>query len=105
MTGDIPVDLFRYVTNATVFSGAFLNSVRLRIQPDIFGTSPTTRFLNQSPTFSTMFRNTGTAAVQGTAPAMWTYDYGTGTPTTSGAFVLQSASTLSNYNDIPVDWR
>lgn len=104
LTGAIAVDFLRDVTAVTNFSGLFQGSTQLRIQPDIFGASPSTRFLNQSPNFGHMFRNTGTSAPQGTAPDMWNYNYGTGTPITSGAFALQTSASLSNFNSIPAGW-
>jgi hypothetical protein len=103
LTGAIPVDFLRYATNVTTYQSMLRTCPGIQIQPNIFGSDPS-RFLDQSPNFTEMFRGTGVSTVQGTAPPMWTYDYGTGTPITTGAFSLQSTDSLSNYNDIPAGW-
>jgi hypothetical protein len=42
---------------------------------------------------------------QGTAPELWNYDFGTGTPITTDCWQGHSIASLTNYNDIPGDWR
>lgn len=106
LTGSIPTDFLRYVTSVTTFFSLLNGCTKLRIQPDILGPSPSTRFLNQSPSFTNAFRNCGisTGTAQGTAPELWTLNYGTGTPTTSNCFFGNSATNLSNWASIPTAW-
>ena len=104
ITGSVPVDFLRYV-NASALGSLLDGCVRLRLQPDIFGPNPAGRFLNLSPNFSNSFRNIGTFAgtPQGTAPPIWTYNFGTGAPVTTSAFANNSTS-LSNWAQIPIAW-
>jgi hypothetical protein len=106
LTGLIPVDFLRYTTNVTNHVSLFLNCTQLQMQPNIFGLDPTNRFLNQFPNFTSMFRNVGTlgGTLQGTAPEMWNFNYGTGTPTVAFAFNGNSATNISNYANIPASW-
>jgi len=105
LVGSMPVDFLRYVTAVTNFS-FFMNGCRRVTQSeDIFGLNPENRFLNQSVNFTDAFSNLGNlpGIPQGTAPAMWTYNYGTGVPIRIRAFNQNSAS-LTNWASIPAAW-
>jgi hypothetical protein len=103
----LPQDLLRYVTNVTSLQSCFNGCTSAPLRADLFGPDPTNMFLDRSANFTNAFRNVGTApgTAQGTAPTPWLYNYGTGTPTTTGAFSLNTAENISNYDDIPLAWR
>ena len=102
----IPAGLFNGLTNVVVFRYCFRNVPAKAIHPNIFcneATEKTTRFANVTPNFSNCFDGLkGTVA--GTAPALWEYTY-KGTPTKSKCFSNNSTTTLSNYEDIPTEWK
>lgn len=102
----IPAGLFSEQVNATDFRYCFTRVPAKAIHPNIFcneATEKTTRFANVNPDFSSCFDElTGTVA--GTAPALWEYTYKT-TPTKTGCFSNNSTTTLSNYGDIPTEWK
>lgn len=101
----IPAGLFSEQVNATDFRYCFRRVPAKAIHPNIFcneATEKTTRFANVTPNFSNCFDSlTGTVA--GTAPALWEYTY-KATPTKTKCFSGNSATTLSNYGDIPTEW-
>ena len=101
----IPAGLFREQVNATDFRYCFRYVPASAIHANIFcdeATEKATRFANVTPNFSNCFDSlTGTVA--GTAPALWEYTY-KATPTKTGCFGGNSATTLSNYGDIPTEW-
>ena len=102
----IPEGLFREQVNATDFLYCFRRVPAKAIHPNIFcneATEKTTRFANVTPSFSNCFEGlTGTVA--GTAPALWEYTY-KAEPTKSNCFNGNSTTTLSNYGDIPTEWK
>ena len=102
----IPVSLFREQVNATNFYSCFSSVPASAIHPNIFcdeATEKATRFANVTPDFSDCFYSlTGTVA--GTAPALWEYTY-KAEPTKDSCFSGNSATTLSNYGDIPTEWK
>lgn len=106
----IPNGLFRYNTLATIFNGCFSTCPYLIINPQtfcLFG-EESTRFLNKSVNFSSCFsRTTYGAASPGTAPDLWNYDFGTGTPVTTSCFAGagNNLTSLTNYADIPAAWK
>lgn len=109
LTGSIPDGLFRYNINAVTdaFYGTFQGCNSLELSPYIFFAEgeESTRFLNQSPGFTNCFYRTGAYTVtQGTAPALWDCDYGTGTPVTTDCFQGHSTDSVSNWADIPAAW-
>jgi hypothetical protein len=107
LTGSIPADLFKYNTACTSFNLTFYGANKLEPSANIFFApgEEGTRFLNQTVDFTGCFRLTGTyGGAQGTAPALWGCDFGTGTPTTTDCFQGHSSSTLSNWADIPAAW-
>ena len=105
----LPTDLFRYNTNATVFFACFYGCTSLTLRSDIFYPSggQSTRFLNQSINFSNCFNRSSFTGTQGTAPDLWNCNFGTGTPTRTACFggAGNSTTSISNYNDIPSEWK
>lgn len=67
----------------------------------------TTRFLNQSPDFTSCFERASFSGTQGTAPDLWNCSFGTGTPITTGCWAGagNSAASLTNYASIPAGWK
>ena len=102
----IPAGLFSEQVNATDFRYCFRRVPAKAIHPNIFcneATEKTTRFANVNPDFSNCFAElTGTVA--GTVPALWEYTY-KAAPLKKGCFSGNSATTLSNYGDIPTEWK
>ena len=105
----IPDNLFRYNILAINFNATFNNCNKLQHKANIFWADGErdTRFLNQSVIFTTCFKRVGFTGLQGTSPDLWNCDFGTGTPTKTSCFAGAGNSTtsLTNYNDIPVDWK
>jgi hypothetical protein len=100
----IPDNIFRDNINCLSFDGTFFNCRKLTLKSNIFGTSLTTRFLNQSIDFTKCFRINPFTGTIGAAPSLWTANYGTGTPTTNDCFLGHSTSSLTNYASIPPSW-
>jgi hypothetical protein len=103
----IPADLFRYNTASTSFYRAFYGCNKLQLRSDIFFAAGEegTRFLNKTVTFAECFRLTGAfTGTQGTAPALWSCDFGSGAATKTDCFQGHDASSLSNWADIPAAW-
>ena len=109
LTGSLPSDFFRYNTlvSTSGFSYTFQGCTGISLSPNIFGPPEeyATRFLNTKPDFTNCFYNTGTLAAKGTAPALWLYNYGTETPVKTGCFYGQTTNTVTNFADIPADWK
>jgi hypothetical protein len=105
----IPSDLFRYNTTVTDFSNSFGNCPKLQLNSSIFYAvgEEGTRFLNKSVNFSFCFFRTSFTGTQGTAPDLWNCNFGTGTPTRTACYggLGNSITSLTNYNDIPVNWK
>jgi hypothetical protein len=106
----IPDGLFAHNPYVYTFQAVFNNCYKLSINPKTFYLSDSdraTRFLNQSVDFSRAFMPGGYwyGSVKGTAPDLWNCDFGSGTPTKTDCFKYHSANSLTNYNDIPTDWR
>lgn len=104
----IPEYLFRYNLEATDFSSCFQPTRNITINPNIFcdpTTEKTTRFAGKTIDFSTCFlRGTTTfTGVQGTAPDLWNYTFGS--VTTHTCFGGHSIESLSNWDNIPYEWR
>lgn len=99
--------LFLYNTLAVNFTSVFADCVKLQVDSSIFGTDTSTRFLNQSVDFTSCFYRTSFSGTQGTAPDLWNFNFGTGTPTKLGCFggAGNSLTSLTNYGDIPNDWK
>ncbi len=102
----LPADLFRYNTTANSFYQAFYGCNKLQLRSDIFfpPEEAATRFLNKSVDFSNAMRISTFTGTQGTAPALWDCNFGTGTPTTITCFTGQTAGSVTNYASIPTAW-
>ena len=104
----VPADLFRYNTIVTDFSSALYGCNKLQQHTTIFSavSETGTRFLNQSPNFTDCFYRTAFTGTQGTAPDLWNYSYGSGTPTKTTCFsgAGNSLTSLTNYTYIPLAW-
>ena len=102
---DIPDGLCVPLVNCVNFSYTFYNDTDANIHPWVFYADgdQDTRFLNQNVNFYRCFRTTSTSGY-GTAPDLWACAYGTGTPNSGQCFDGHSASTLDNYNFIPISW-
>ena len=100
----IPSGLFDNNTLVTDFRYCFCDCSKLQLRTDIFDFA---NFLNKNMKFGNCFYRSSFTGVQGTAPALWEADYGTGTPTTTGCFGGggNSATSLTNYADIPAEWK
>lgn len=103
----VPKYLFRYNTNATNFAWCFKDCRRLQLNPDIFcdnETEKATRFAGMTVSFGNCFAiDLAYAGVQGTAPDLWNYTFGS--VTSAGCFAGHSTASLTNYNDIPSGWK
>lgn len=105
----IPTDLFRYNTSAYIFENTFNSCSNLQVKDNIFYADgeQSTRFLNKSAYFTNCFYRTTFTGTQGTVPDLWNCDFGTGTPTKTGCFggAGNTATSISNFADIPAAWR
>lgn len=105
----IPQYTFRYNVNATTFQQCFIANYWLVINEWIFCApgEESTRFLNQSVNFLDTFAVQFSFAAAGscTAPTLWAYDYGTGTPTPTRCFRGYSATQVTNWASVPAAWR
>lgn len=100
----LPTDLFRYNTKVISFSYTFRHCPKLQLRSDIFGATPNfgTRIMN----FSNCFNRTSFTGTQGTAPALWSATMNASS-TKSGCFggAGNSDTSLTNYADIPAEWK
>jgi hypothetical protein len=102
-----PALLFKYNTACTSFYQLFMNCSKLQLRADLFFDTgeESTRFLNKSVDFLEAMRIVSTfTGTQGTAPALWTCDFGTGTPTTTNCFTGHTTSSVTNHASIPTAW-
>ncbi|MDI9523578.1 MAG: hypothetical protein QM237_10070, partial [Bacteroidota bacterium] len=94
---------------ATDFRYCFLNCTKLELRADIFpmptGSFSQPDFFNdRAMDFTGFCKNAGTAATtQGTAPELWKFNYGVGV--TSTDCFTGITTNLTNYNDIPNNWK
>ena len=105
----MPDYLFRYNVVCTSFINTFQNCTKLQIKATIFYADgeQSTRFLNQSVNFTNCFNRSSFSGTQGTAPDLWNCNFGTGTPTKTGAFggAGNNSTSISNYTSIPSQWK
>jgi hypothetical protein len=103
----LPALLFKYNVACTSFQDVFRVCNKLQLRADLFFDTgeESTRFLNQSVVFTDAMRIGTFTGDQGTAPALWDCDFGTGTPTKTNCFAGHSTDSVDNYGDIPADWR
>ena len=104
-----PSELFRLLVNCTDFSNTFNGCIKHQQNIDLFyrAGEEATRFLNQSPDFTSCFERDSFTGTQGTAPDLWNCSFGTGTPTTTSCWAGagNSAASLTNYASIPAGWK
>lgn len=110
---EIPDGLFRYValndnpSFEKTFYDDYTSINNCKINPNIFcdeATEKATRFKNTTPIFyMTFVRGATFTGTQGTAPELWNYTYKSA-PSVRNCFLGQSASTLTNYSNIPNVW-
>lgn len=106
----LPDYLFRYNFKAVDFTYAVNLCFKLQLNKNLFcdeDTEKTTRFANVTPIFKEMVnRESFTGDAAGVAPKLWEYTYASA-PTTTKAFYGNgnSIESLSNYNDIPANWK
>lgn len=107
----LPADLFRYNTGVTTygFLSTFQGCNKLQQNANIFhaGGEQSTRFLNRVLNFSTCFSKTTNTGLQGIAPDLCNYSFGTQTPTKTTCWGGSGNSTtsLTNYASIPAAWK
>ena len=104
----IPADLFRYNTACLSFSSTFYGCNKLTLRSDMFCAAGEEgiRFNNQSVDFTNCMRlSGGFTGTQGTAPALWNFTFGSGTPTKTSCFTSHSTSSITNYGAIPAEWH
>ena len=99
----LPPDLFKYNLAATDYAYAFFNCFKLALRSDIFGTDYATRFLNKSINFNSCFTRGDFTGIQGVAPEVWSFDFGSSEPNVGACFggIGNSLTSLSNYASIP----
>ncbi|HOG41116.1 MAG TPA: leucine-rich repeat protein [Bacteroidales bacterium] len=104
----LPSHLFRYNTKATDFSYCFSGCIKLQLNLDIFP-SPAPIFgkpdffNDRAMDFTDFCKNVGShpTAISGTAPKLWSFNYGAGV-TTTGCF---TGANVTNAGDIPNNWK
>lgn len=105
----VPANLFKYNVLVTDFSGCFNSCDALQLRSDIFyeNGDQDTRFLNKLIDFTGCFYRTSFTGTQGVAPDLWECNFGSETPVTTNGFNGTGNSTvsISNYNDIPIEWK
>jgi hypothetical protein len=99
--------LFAYCPSCSSFSSALQNCNKLQLTANLFSSAGDrgTRFLNKSVNFTNAMRIGTFTGTQGTAPDLWNYDFGTGTPTKTTCFTGHTSSSVSNDADIPAEWK
>lgn len=108
---EVPVGLFKYNTGAATqgFEGTFYECKKLHLNQWIFYSDgeQSTRFFNRPTRLDGCFYRTAFTGIQGIAPDLWNCDFGSLTPTKTDCFdgAGNSISSLSNYADIPSDWK
>lgn len=106
---DIPVDLFQEHNNVIRYTQAFYNCIKLKLSGNIFyqNGEQTTKYLNKTLPFDYCFYRVSFSGMQGTAPDLWNCNFGTGTLIKTSCFggAGNSSTSLSNYADIPADWK
>jgi len=108
---NIPTNLFRYnkAVSTQGFNSTFFGCNKLKLNSSIFYADgeQTTRFLNQPSNFSGCFSRDTFTGIQGEAPDLWNCDFGTETPVITTVFggVGNSLVSISNYSNIPTEWK
>ena len=105
-----PLYLLKYSTRTTIdFRQVFISCVKLQINKNLFYADgeESTIFLNKTIDFTNTFNRATFTGIQGEAPDLWNCDFGTGVVTKTGCFTGagNSLTSISNYADIPIDWK
>ena len=102
-----PSLLFAYTPNCDSFQSVFQNCNKLQLPADLFSAAgdKSTRFLNKTVNFTNAMRIGTFTGTKGTAPDLWNYDFGSGTPTKTACFAGHTSSSVSNAADIPAEWK
>lgn len=105
----LPIGLFSYNVNANSFINSFNYCRKLQLNKEIFylDGQQGTRFLNKTVDFELCFTRPSYLGVQGIAPDLWNCNFGSGSANKTQCFYGggNSLVSLSNYNDIPIDWK
>lgn len=106
---EIPNLLFAKNKSVSNFVECFSNCKSAKLNSNIFcdeTTEKATRFLNMTINFSYCFQSCASSGSdpKGTAPALWNYEYGSGTITKKYCFKNINNS-VSNYSAIPTEWK
>ena len=102
-----PSLLFAYAPNCDSFQSVFQNCNKLQLPADLFSAAGDkgTRFLNKTVNFTNAMSIGTFTGTQGTAPDLWNYDFGSGTTTKTTCFAGHTVSSVSNFADIPAEWK
>jgi hypothetical protein len=104
----IPDELFNQ-TNSINYFETFRDCTKLQINPWTFYASgeTSTRFFNLNANFTRTFYRDAFNGIQGTAPDLWNCDFGSGTENKTNTFggTGNDGTSISNYGDIPNDWK
>jgi len=106
-----PANLFRNNVEVSTegFNSTFFGCNKLKLNRNIFYADgeQSTRFLNQISNFSGCFNRDTFTGSQGESPDLWNCDFGTETPVITNVFdgVGNSLISISNYSDIPIEWK
>ena len=103
----LPADLFRYNTECSLFIETFRDCDKLQLRSDIFfqPEEAGTRFFNRASNFASFAQVGGFTGTQGTAPALWTCNFGSGVSVTrADCFAGHTPASVSNYASIPTAW-
>jgi hypothetical protein len=104
----VPQGLFRPHVNVTTFRRTFWLCSKLQLNKYIFYNEgeQATRFLNKTVSFEETFNlDAAFTGTQGTAPDLWTCNFGTGSATPiTDCYDGHSLASVDNFGDIPAGW-
>ena len=103
----LPADLFRYNTECSLFIETFRDCDKLQLRSDIFfqPEEAGTRFFGMLSDFTSFAQIGVFTGTQGTAPALWTCNFGSGVSVTrADCFAGHTPASVSNYASIPTAW-
>lgn len=102
---NVPYGLFQYNFAAVTFTNCFFGCYKLSLREDMFGHDYANRFAGKTVILINCFSRTSFTGTQGTAPQLWNFTYGSVTRAGCFAGAGNSETSLSNYADIPTDWK
>lgn len=103
---DIPKNIFKNNLLLYDMSSAFRGCIKLKIRDDIFGYDYDNRLnIGKNIWVDNMFYRASFSGEQGTAPRLW--DFAMLSASKTGCFrdAGNNAASLSNYADIPAEWK